>query len=245
MAKPYSYKSVLYWGSILICVALSALILFHDSLLSLGLDRLVQLSNTEKIRYFVASFGPLAPLAFIGLQITQVLISPLPGEATGFIGGYLFGAVPGFIYSTIGLTLGSWLAFTISRMFAPLVQRRFAATKLYKKFNLVVEHRGMMIAFIFFLLPGFPKDYLCYLLGLSLMPTGVFLAICTFGRMPGTLMLTLQGSKVFNQEYGGFWILLGISLAIAIPSYIFRERIISRLSKMVHRDHVRKKQEGQ
>jgi len=234
MDKGNPYKKLLLWGIILLCLSLFGLVLLHNSLSTIGYDKFsALLSDREKIRNFVASFGPLAPLAFIGLQIMQVLISPIPGEATGFIGGYLFGAVKGFIYSTVGLTLGSWLAFSISRLFTPYVTRRLGQTKIYNKFNFIVEHQGVIIAFIFFLLPGFPKDYLCYLLGLSLMPTSVFLVIAAVGRIPGTLMLALQGSKVFDQAYAVFFILLGIALAAVIFSYIAREKIY-RLVQGLH-----------
>ncbi|TSA12333.1 MAG: TVP38/TMEM64 family protein [Deltaproteobacteria bacterium] len=234
MDKGNLYKKLLLWGIILVCLSLFGLVLLHNSLSTIGYDKFsALLSDREKIRNFVASFGPLAPLAFIGLQIMQVVISPIPGEATGFIGGYLFGAVKGFIYSTVGLTLGSWLAFSISRLFTPYVTRRLGKTKIYDKFNFIVEHQGVIIAFIFFLLPGFPKDYLCYLLGLSLMPTSVFLVIAAVGRIPGTLMLALQGSKVFDQEYAIFFILLGIALAAVIFSYMAREKIY-RLVQGLH-----------
>lgn len=234
MDKGNLYKKLLLWGIIFVCLSLFGLVLLHNSLSTIGYDKFsVLLSDRENIRDFVASFGPLAPLAFIGLQIMQVVISPIPGEATGFIGGYLFGAIRGFIYSTIGLTLGSWLAFSISRLFTPYVTRRLGKTKIYDKFNFIVEHQGVIIAFIFFLLPGFPKDYLCYLLGLSLMPTNVFLIIVAVGRMPGTLMLALQGSKIFDQEYAIFFILLGIALAAVIVSYMAREKIY-RLVQRLH-----------
>ena len=234
MDKGNLYKKLLLWAIILLCLSLFGLVLLHNSLSTIGYDKFsALLSDREKIRNFVASFGPLAPLAFIGLQVMQVLISPIPGEATGFIGGYLFGAVKGFIYSTVGLTLGSWLAFSISRLFTPYVTRRLGQTKIYNKFNFIVEHQGVIIAFIFFLLPGFPKDYLCYLLGLSLMPTSVFLVIAAVGRVPGTLMLALQGSKVFDQAYAVFFILLGIALAAVIFSYMAREKIY-RLVQGLH-----------
>jgi len=234
MDKGNPYKKLLLWGIILLCLSLFGLVLLHNSLSTIGYDKFsALLSDRGKIRDFVASFGPLAPLAFIGLQIMQVVISPIPGEATGFIGGYLFGAARGFIYSTIGLTLGSWLAFSISRLFTPYVTRRLGQTKIYNKFNFIVEHQGVIIAFIFFLLPGFPKDYLCYLLGLSLMPTSVFLVIAAVGRIPGTLMLALQGSKVFDQAYAVFFILLGIALAAVIFSYMAREKIY-RLVQGLH-----------
>jgi uncharacterized membrane protein YdjX (TVP38/TMEM64 family) len=234
MDKGNLYKKLLLWGIIFVCISLFGLVLLRNSLSTIGYDKFsALLSDREKIRDFVASFGPLAPLAFVGLQIMQVVISPIPGEATGFIGGYLFGAVKGFIYSTIGLTLGSWLAFSISRLFTPYVARRLGKTKIYAKFNFIVEHQGVIIAFILFLLPGFPKDYLCYLLGLSLMPTSVFLVIAAVGRIPGTLMLVLQGSKVFDQEYAIFFILLGIALAAVIFSYMAREKIY-RLVQGLH-----------
>lgn len=189
------------------------------------------LSHREKVRYLVASFGSLAPVAFIGLQALQVIFSPVPGEATGFIGGFLFGTLPGFVYSTVGLTLGSWMAFAVARLFSPAVARRFGKTKAYSKISYLVEHEGIIIAFIMFLLPGFPKDYLCYLLGLSLMPPSLFMIISTVGRLPGTLMLTLQGSKVFEHQYAGFFVLLGLSLAVALPSYLYREKLISRMTR--------------
>ncbi|MDD5451130.1 MAG: VTT domain-containing protein [Desulfovibrionales bacterium] len=233
MDKGNPYRKVLFWGIIFVCLSLFGLVLLYNSLSVIGFDKFGDLlSDREKVRDFVASFGPLAPLAFIGLQIMQVVISPIPGEATGFIGGYLFGAVKGLIYSTIGLTLGSWLAFSISRLFAPYVARRLGQTKIYDKFNFIVEHQGVIIAFILFLLPGFPKDYLCYLLGLSLMPTSVFLVIAAVGRIPGTLLLTLQGSKMFDQEYVTFCVLLGVSLGAVILSYIFRQKIYGLIQRL-------------
>ncbi|MCK7513881.1 MAG: hypothetical protein MZV70_64255 [Desulfobacterales bacterium] len=39
---------------------------------------------------------------FIGLQVGQVLFAPIPGEVTGFLGGYMFGALSGFLLSTVG-----------------------------------------------------------------------------------------------------------------------------------------------
>src|SRR3989304_95117 len=69
--------------------------------------------------------GPWGPLVFIGLQALQVVVAPIPGEATGVIGGYLFGTLPGLIYSTIGLTLGSCLGFGLGRWLGLPFVRRF------------------------------------------------------------------------------------------------------------------------
>jgi len=59
-----------------------------------------------------------------------------------------------------------------------------------------MERQGALVAFIPLSLPGFPKDYLCFVLGLSRMPFKLFLLISTVGRIPGTLLLTSRGPRL-------------------------------------------------
>ena len=40
-----------------------------------------------KLRGRLESLGPLAPVGFILIQALQVVVAPIPGEATGFLGG--------------------------------------------------------------------------------------------------------------------------------------------------------------
>ena len=51
--------------------------------------------NPKKLGEFIASFGPLAGLIFVVVQVIQVVAAPIPGEMTGFVGGFLFGKVWG------------------------------------------------------------------------------------------------------------------------------------------------------
>jgi uncharacterized membrane protein YdjX (TVP38/TMEM64 family) len=74
-------------------------------------------------------------------------------------------------------------------------------------------------------MPGFPKDYLCFILGLSQMPLRVFLIICTIGRIPGTFMLTLQGANVYKGNYVSFFILLGIFLILGLVMLWYKETL--------------------
>jgi len=172
------------------------------------------------IKSVLKAAGPLAPLAFILIQAFQVVFAPIPGEATGFIGGYLFGAPLGLLYSTLGLTLGSAAAFLLARWLEERYVVRWIPREILEKFGFLMERQGALIAFILFIFPGFPKDFLCFVLGLSGMPFKLFLLICTMGRIPGTLMLTLQGAKVYQGDYYDTLIILGLCLAlIAVLGY--------------------------
>ena len=179
----------------------------------------------------MASFGPWAPLVFILIQILQVIFAPIPGEATGFIGGFLFGTAGGFLYSSIGLTAGSWINFSIGRFLGTRYVRKLIPEAKLDRMDKMVRRQGTMVLFILFVIPGFPKDYLCLFLGLSTLPLKVFLIIAGIGRMPGTLMLSLQGAYVFEQKYGLFALIMGFCLIIIFFGYKYRETLYRWLEK--------------
>ena len=188
--------------------------------------------DPHQLKKVIKSFGHYAPLGYILLQIIQVVVAPIPGGAIEFLGGYLFGVKAGFVYSMIGLTFGSWLAFSLARIFEKIAVEKFVSEKTRKKFDYLVEHEGVILSFILFLLPGFPKDALCYILGLTPMHLGIFLLISTLGRIPGTLIAILQGAKAFEHQYYTFGILLGGSALVILIFYIYHEEIHNLVKKL-------------
>jgi uncharacterized membrane protein YdjX (TVP38/TMEM64 family) len=226
IGKPRSLGRRIWGFAILISILFIWLCwTWRHELWSLWCGLLQAFEHRESIRAYALSQGHLAPFAFILLQALQVVISPIPGEATGFIGGFLFGKWAGFVYSTVGLTLGSAIAFFLSRQFRRLVRSLLIRSRLYCRFEHLAKHRGLFIFYILFLFPGFPKDFLCYLLGLSRMPWLAFIAIVILGRMPGSLVLALQGANTYDKDIEGFVSILFLSLLVLVPSLYYRERI--------------------
>ena len=173
-----------------------------------------------------------AILIFIGLQALQVVAAPVPGEVTGFAGGVLFGTVGGIIYSTIGLTIGSWMAFLLARVAGRPLVEKVVNPETIRRYDYVMKHKGLFLAFLLFLLPGFPKDYLCFLLGLGHMRQQDFLAVSTLGRLLGTTLLTVEGSLFRRKQYAAFFTVLGISIAFILIIMIYRSAIERRLRRM-------------
>lgn len=216
-------KALMGYGLLLLSICL-LLYYYKEAYLWLR-DTVRFFSSRNRVSALVASFGPCGPLVFIGLQTLQVLFAPIPGELTGFIGGYLFGSGLGFSYSTIGLTGGSLLAFLIARRLGLPFVRRFVGEELMRKFDYLMEHQGAFFSFIFFLIPGLPKDYFCYLLGLSPMHVFTFFIISTIGRIPGTLLLSWQGQAVRSEDYRAFFVIIGMVLFCIVLTIIYRDRI--------------------
>jgi uncharacterized membrane protein YdjX (TVP38/TMEM64 family) len=225
------------WNWILLLCVLAGFIFFliyqYNSEIWNQIVKLFDLfQDRQQLKGLIRSYGAYAPLAYILLQILQVVIAPIPGGAIEFLGGVLFGVKAGLIYSMIGLILGSWLAFGLARIFEKVAVEKFVSEETRKKFDYLVEHQGVILSFILFLIPGFPKDALCYILGLTPMHLGIFLIISTIGRIPGTLMATLQGAKAFEHQYYTFGLLLGVSFLAILIFYIYHEEIHNLVKKL-------------
>lgn len=170
--------------------------------------------------------GIVAPLVFVAIQAVQVIISPIPGEATGFLGGYLFGKWLGFLYSSIGLTLGSMGAFAAGRWFGAHTVRSLVSKEAWQKLGLIVEAEGAILCFIIYLIPGLPKDIACYIFGISPMPFWVFTLVSGLGRMPGTWVLSAQGDSTATGHYVQAILITAVAVAVGLPLYYYRHRIV-------------------
>jgi Uncharacterized conserved protein len=167
-------------------LAILAVVHWWDSLSSVFINR-------TAIHDYIQSAGIFGPIVFILLQIVQVVIAPIPGQATSLVGGYAFGLF-GLIYSIVGITVGFTLVFIIARKFGrPLIEKLFDK-KLIKKFDYITESKGTLVLFLIFLLPTFPDDLICYLAGMTKIPIKKLLVVSVAGRLPGFLVLNLVGS---------------------------------------------------
>ena len=190
-------------------------------------------AHRERITAFLASFGPYSSAVFVLLQALQVVISPIPGELTGVVGGFVYGKTYGFILSTVGLTLGSWVAFELSSILGrPFVEKLIKKDMLQKFDFLITSNAGATISFLLFLIPGFPKDVLCYILGLSRMRLSTFLIVSVVGRIPGTYLLTVQGASVRSQDYWSTVIWAVLSAALLFAAYLYRTQLFHWIKSM-------------
>ena len=186
----------------------------------------------QKLIDFIQSFHPYDDLVFIVIQIFQVLVAgALPAEISGFIGGYLYGPIVGTIYSTIGLSIGSWLAFILSRIYGMPLVRRLVNPSIMDRYDHFIEARGPLVCFILFLIPGFPKAALCYIIGLSQMNIWIFIAVSTVGRLFGTILLSVTGDSVRNMRIVVLSIIFGLMAIFYLLVYLYRHRLLEMTKK--------------
>lgn len=208
---------------LLALIGLGVFVFIHFDLYLFFTDRNKVLNFIKTSRYDV--------LVFIAIQIIQVVIAVIPGEISGFIGGYLYGPVWGTLYSTIGLTLGSWIAFMLARFFGEPLLEKVVKKEVFEKFDHFMEHKGLLVSFLLFLIPGFPKDYLCYIMGVSRIPVLTFIIISTIGRFFGTMMLSISGNIAYKEQYVLLAIVAAAAVIVSILAWRYHDRILEILKK--------------
>ena len=187
------------------------------------------LSDPDAVRSFVADFGIFAPLTFVFLQACQVIFAPIPGQALGFASGWLFGAYWGTVYSLAGATLGSFVAFHLSRRWGrPFVERAITASVL-DRFDDFSSNHGYLTLFIVFLIPGMPDDVICFVGGTTDLDIKRMTAISLLGRVPGYFLTNLAGASVASEDYTAAAVIVVVMAAIALVVYLRREELTTRL----------------
>jgi uncharacterized membrane protein YdjX (TVP38/TMEM64 family) len=175
----------------------------------------------ERLRAIINGSGSWGPFLFIMVEALQVILMiwPVPMEIAG---GFLFGLPLGLVYSVVGLALGSLVAFMLGRWLERRFVARMANPDTMKRIRRLMKREGILAALLLFLVPGIPKDFFCYFLGMSRMSLAFFLVAATLTRLPSTVLFTLQGAQVYKGHYG---ITLGlVALYLGVAFFLYRRR---------------------
>jgi uncharacterized membrane protein YdjX (TVP38/TMEM64 family) len=152
--------------------------------------------NGKFLKNYILSFGNDSRFAFIGLQISQVIIAPIPGQITIMLGGYIFGFWEGLLYTMIGVIIGSFASMLIGRIFGITIVNKFIPKKILEKFDYLLSEKSLNTFFIIFLLPFFPDDSICYIAGLTRIKLWKLISVCFIGRLPGIAVYSYMGSEI-------------------------------------------------
>ena len=190
-------------------------------------------SSAQRLREWVSGWGVWAPLVFMAVQATQVIVFIIPGEVPQIAAGYLFGVWLGGLLSVVGILAGSAASFFLARgLGVPFVRILFPANQIGRIEKILATQRARSVFFLLFLIPGIPKDILCYVAGLSPMGFPFFAAASTLGRLPGII-----GSVIIGEAAAGSrWMLAGgLFLGAALlfgAGLILRPRIQAWIEKI-------------
>lgn len=203
--------------------------------------------SREQLQEKIARAGALGPLIFILLSFLQVTFVPIPSVITILAGNYVFGFALSFVYSLIGILLGSIFAFFLGRKIGrPFVNWIFNDKETVDYYLNNLKGKEIVVLFFMFLLPLFPDDALCSIAGIMPISYPLFIVMQLITRSTSILatLLFMSGEIIPYHGWGlVVLIIIGIaSIILFIIAYKNSEKINNALLKFSDKFTKKKKQ---
>lgn len=176
-------------------------------------------------------------LLIIGLQIIQVVVCILPGQPIQFAASYMFGIGIGYLLSVIGAVIGTTISFFLAKALgSEAMHIIFGEEKVRDYQRRLNSGRGLLMAFLIYLIPGVPKDLVSYAAGISEMRFRPFVIAATVGRSPAMLGSLLVGHFFGKKNYPAMIIITVVVVLLIIVCFIRRNKLIEFLDKIEMKD---------
>lgn len=192
--------------------------------------------NPEELRSLILGFGNYSFLAYVVMQIAQIIVFFIPGELVQIAGGYIFGSLSGYILSVVGILIGSAFSFLLARMLGKRFVEKIVFSEdkwLFRKIEEMRKYpeRFKKLIFIMYLIPGIPKDILGYICGVTDISLKDFLIISMIGRTPALFISCFFGDNISRDNLKMLVIIGLVSGGIFIFSIIKGKKFIANFGK--------------
>ena len=179
----------------------------------------------------------IAFLLIIGLQIIQVVVCILPGQPIQFAASYMFGVGAGYLLSVTGAVIGTMISFYLAKLLGSEAMHLFFGEEKVKEYQRRLNSgKGLLLAFLIYLIPGVPKDLVSYVAGISEMRFRPFLLAATVGRSPAMLGSLLVGHFFGKQNYTAMIIFTAVIVLLLLLCFLKRKELIAFLDKIEMKD---------
>ena len=198
-----------------------------------------QFMDREQLRETIQGTGVFGPLVFILAQIAQTIIAPIPGQVLGIAGGALFGWM-GLIWGLIGSIVGALIVFLLMRKYGRPLAEKLISKKNLKKFDFLIERRGVAAIFIVFLLPIFPDSVMCYIAGLTKVPIKTLLVLWIAGRVPTAVINNMIGEGMSKAMIRPIIVMILICVVMGVVLYAKRAQISALMASESYVEYLKK-----
>ena len=183
------------------------------------------IENPDSLAIWVKDAGIWGPIIFMALNTVQVLLAIIPGGPFEVAAGALFGPWKGTLMCDAAMTAGGMITFFFVRKFGMKFIELFVDRKEIESVKFLHSNeRYTTLLFLFFLLPGTPKDLMCYLAGLTDIKWTTWMLINFVGRFPAILLSALGGSALGEQKYGIFIAAFAVIIVLyLIGSFVYKK----------------------
>lgn len=153
------------------------------------------MTDVDKLKAWIDGFGAWGGIVFVAVRTMQTVVKFIPAEPLEIGSGLAFGAVGGSLLCLLGSMLGTVIILLLTRKLGTRILTLFRLDDKVQnlKFLQDKEKRNSLI-FLFYLIPGTPKDVGAYVVGLTDMNLAEYMIISGIARIPSIVSSTICGA---------------------------------------------------
>ena len=181
----------------------------------------------QKLKDFVASYGPYAAAISFLLMVLQSVVAPLPAFLITFANAALFGFWKGALLSWSSAMVGAALCFFIARSLGREEVEKLTSKGALKNIDDFFKRHGKQSILIARLLPFISFDIVSYAAGLSSVSFLGFWVATGLGQLPATLVYSYVGGFLTGGAkllVTGLLILFALAFLIGLGKQVYTER---------------------
>ena len=189
--------------------------------------RVFATGDFQKLKDFVASYGPYAAAISFLLMVLQSVVAPLPAFLITFANAALFGFWKGALLSWSSAMVGAALCFFIARSLGREAVEKLTSKGALKNIDDFFKRHGKQSILIARLLPFISFDIVSYAAGLSSVSFLGFWVATGLGQLPATLVYSYVGGFLTGGAkllVTGLLILFALAFLIGLGKQLYTER---------------------
>lgn len=170
---------------------------------------------------------------YLGLQVLQIVICVIPGQAFQIAAGYMYPFFLALLLAMSGAVIGTAITFFLAKLLGrDFLHLFFGEDKMSYYIARLNSKKAYTLVFFLYLIPGIPKDVVSYASGASEMRFKPFIILSSIGRLPGMAGSLLVGNLLEGEHYVGFFVVVLLAVIAFILCVIFRHKINQWLDKI-------------
>ncbi len=186
----------------------------------------------EHFKTLVSSYGKMSIFVAFGLQMLQVVVSPIPGEVIETGMGLCFGWFDGAMICLLGGAAAAAIIMLFVKRFGIRAVELFVSTEKINELKFINNEKKLKrTVFLLYLIPGTPKDPLIFFFGLTKISVLDFVVLQTIARIPSVVSSTVGGKFLVDGNFFGAIIIYAITGALALIGLLFYNKILKLLSE--------------
>ena len=203
-----------------------ALLWFGPQLWQLAQDQVA-------LEAWVTSLGWLGPVALVAINALQIVVAPIPGYVVQMAAGFLFGPLWGGVWSSLGLLIGSTVAFWLARFYGrPLAARLVGGERLAQWEH--VSHSSSPVVWSVLLLSPI-GDLPYFLAGLARVSFLQIFVITLVVRVPSTFVVSAAGAGVMLLTWWQVALIIAALLGLLLLFLRYQKQIVHWSDRHVQR----------